>query len=92
MCLAIPAKIASIEPDGQSARVSLGGVIKEISLALVDGVAVGDYVLVHVGYALNRLSEEEAERTLALISEAGMLGEDELGLSPPSPGQPGGAS
>lgn len=92
MCLAIPAKIASIEPDGQSARVSLGGVIKEISLALVDGVAVGDYVLVHVGYALNRLSEEEAERTLALISEAGMLTEDEIGVSPPSPGQPGGAS
>jgi hydrogenase expression/formation protein HypC len=92
MCLAIPAKIASIEPDGQSARVSLGGVIKEISLALVEGVTVGDYVLIHVGYALNRLSEEEAQRTLALISEAGMLGEDELGASPPSPGQPGGAA
>ena len=92
MCLAIPAKIASIEPDGQSARVSLGGVIKEISLALVEGVTVGDYVLIHVGYALNRLSEEEAQRTLALISEAGMLGEDELGLGPPSPSRPGDAS
>jgi hydrogenase expression/formation protein HypC len=92
MCLAIPAKIASIDPDGQSARVSLGGVFKEISLALVDGVAIGDYVLVHVGYALNRLSEEEAERTLALISEAGMLAEDKLGLTPPSTGQLGGTS
>jgi hydrogenase expression/formation protein HypC len=92
MCLAIPAKIATIDAAAQTARVSLGGVIKEISLALVDGVAVGDYVLVHVGYALNRLSEEEAERTLALISEAGMLLEDELGASQPVGGQVGGGT
>ena len=91
MCLAIPAKIATIDPDGQTARVSLGGVTKEISLALVDEVAVGDYVLVHVGYALNRLSEEEAERTLALMSEAGVL-DEELGVNPPIPGSGGGES
>ncbi len=92
MCLAIPAKIATIDAAAQTARVSFGGVTKEISLALVDEVAVGDYVLVHVGYALNRLSEEEAERTLALISAAGMLLEEDLGVSPPVPGQAGGGA
>lgn len=92
MCLAIPAQIASIDPDGQSARVSLGGVTKEISLALVEDVAVGDYVLVHVGYALNRLSEEEAARTLALISQAGLLLDEDLGVNPPVADGAGGAA
>ncbi|MBK1721228.1 HypC/HybG/HupF family hydrogenase formation chaperone [Thiocystis violacea] len=73
MCLAIPARITQIDPTGESAQVSLGGVSKEVSLALVDDVAVGDYVLLHVGYALNKLSEEEAERTLELIREMGLL-------------------
>jgi hydrogenase expression/formation protein HypC len=76
MCLAIPARIDSIDDSGQTARVSLGGVAKEISLALVDDAAVGDYVLIHVGYALNRISEEEAEQTLALMAEAGMLAQE----------------
>jgi hydrogenase expression/formation protein HypC len=49
--------------------VDLGGVRKEISLALLDGVQVGDYVILHVGYALSRLDPEEAEKTLALFSE-----------------------
>lgn len=89
MCLAIPAKIAAIDPDGQTARVSLGGVTKEISLALVEEVAVGDYVLVHVGYALNRLSEEEAERTLALMSQAGVLDEEPV-VNPRTSGSAGG--
>jgi len=84
MCLAIPARIASIGPGGQSASVTLGGVSREISLALVEDAAVGDYVLVHVGYALNRISEVEAERTLALISAAGLL-DEEPGANPPGP-------
>lgn len=71
MCLAIPAEVISI--DGDNARVSLGGVRKEVSLALLDGVSVGDYVLIHVGYALNRISPEEAQKTLDLFSDAGML-------------------
>ena len=71
MCLAIPAEIIAI--NGDVAQVSLGGVKKEISLALVDDVAVGDYVLIHVGYALNKISPEEAEKTLQLFAEAGML-------------------
>jgi hydrogenase expression/formation protein HypC len=71
------------------ATVSLDGVQKEVSLALVEDVQIGDYLLVHVGYALNRLSEEEAERTLALMSEAGVL-DEELGVNPPIPGSAGG--
>jgi hydrogenase expression/formation protein HypC len=73
MCLAVPAQITAIDGEADSATVALGSVHKEISLALVDGVEIGDYVLVHVGYALNRISPEEAQRTLALIDEAGGL-------------------
>jgi len=72
MCLAIPAEVLEIGADDQ-AIVSLGGVRKECSLALVDGVEVGDYVILHVGYALTRLDPEEAERTLALMAEAGLI-------------------
>ena len=71
MCLAIPAEIISIE--GDNAQVSVGGVKKEVSLALVSDVNVGDYVLLHVGYALNKISAEEAEKTLQLFAEAGMI-------------------
>lgn len=73
MCLAIPARILELDADTDQAVVSLGGVKKPISLALVDDAAVGDYVLVHVGYALNKVSPEEAERTLELIQAAGEL-------------------
>ncbi|NMF87911.1 HypC/HybG/HupF family hydrogenase formation chaperone [Aromatoleum petrolei] len=73
MCLAIPARIVELLP-GDACRVDLGGVRKEISLALVDGAQVGDYVIVHVGYALSKLDEEEAEQTLALFAEAGLTG------------------
>ncbi len=75
MCLAIPARIEMVAEGADSATVSLGGVRKEISLALVEGVGVGDYVLVHVGFALQRISEEEAARTLALMREGGVLEE-----------------
>ncbi|MCK2126787.1 HypC/HybG/HupF family hydrogenase formation chaperone [Thauera aromatica] len=71
MCLALPARIVELL-DGERCRVELGGVRKEISLALVDGAALGDYVIVHVGYALTRLDPAEAERTLALFAEAGL--------------------
>ena len=68
MCLAVPALVTALLPDDRAA-VSLGGVTSTCSLELVDGVAVGDYVIVHVGYALSRLDAEEAERTLALLAE-----------------------
>ncbi len=73
MCLAIPTRIISISDDQQSATVSLDGIRKEISLALVDDVTVGDYVLLHVGYALSKVDEAEAEKTLALFAEMGEL-------------------
>ena len=71
MCLAIPTRVIALLPDGQ-AVVELGGVRKKISVELVDGLNVGDYVIVHVGYALTRLDPEEAEQTLALMREAGI--------------------
>jgi len=75
MCLAIPAQVVELRPD-DNALVDLAGVKKEISLALLDGVAVGDYVIVHVGYALNKLDPEEAEKTLKLFAEIGQLPAD----------------
>jgi hydrogenase expression/formation protein HypC len=70
MCLAIPAEVTAILPDGM-AKVSLDGVIKTVSVALLDEVAVGDFVVLHVGHALARIDKAEAERTLALLAEAG---------------------
>jgi hydrogenase expression/formation protein HypC len=71
MCLALPVRVVELT-DGDNAVVDLGGVRKEISLALVEGVAVGDYVILHVGYALTRLDPQEAERTLATFAAAGL--------------------
>lgn len=68
MCLAIPVKVVELF-EGDQALVDVGGVRKEISLALVDGIAVGDYVILHVGYAIQKLDAEEAEKTLALFAE-----------------------
>ncbi|MBF0247900.1 MAG: HypC/HybG/HupF family hydrogenase formation chaperone [Alphaproteobacteria bacterium] len=68
MCLAIPARVTQLS-DGDMAVVELDGVSKSVSLALVDGVGVGDYVIVHTGYALSRLDEDEAKRTLQLFAD-----------------------
>jgi len=68
MCLAVPAKVLEILADDQ-ALIELGGVRNRISLALVDDVAVGDYVIVHTGFAITRLDVKEAEKTLALFAE-----------------------
>lgn len=72
MCLAIPVQVTELL-DGDMARVTLGGVQKAISLALVEDVKPGDYVILHVGYALNKIDPEEAEATLALLAEAGQI-------------------
>jgi len=69
MCLAIPIRVEELLPD-QMARVTLSGVSKIVSIALLDDVRLGDYLLIHVGYALARLDPDEAERTLALMREA----------------------
>jgi hydrogenase expression/formation protein HypC len=68
MCLAIPAKIVQ-KLDNDQAVVEVGGVRNNISLMLVDGVEVGDYVIVHVGFAITRLDVEEAEKSLALFED-----------------------
>jgi len=72
MCLAIPAQITTIDINSNTAIVSVDKVKVDISLALVDDVNIGDYVLVHVGYALNKIDEDEALKTLALFAEAGL--------------------
>ncbi|MDD5586977.1 MAG: HypC/HybG/HupF family hydrogenase formation chaperone [Alphaproteobacteria bacterium] len=77
MCLAIPARISKLL-DGNMAVADLGGVSRTISLALVDNTAVGDYVIVHVGYALSRLDQEEAEKTLKLFAEMNEAGAREM--------------
>ncbi|MBK7743213.1 MAG: HypC/HybG/HupF family hydrogenase formation chaperone [Betaproteobacteria bacterium] len=71
MCLAIPARVVLL-PEPQTAVVDLGGVQKRVSLELVDDVQPGDYVIVHVGYALTKLDPDEAERTLQTFAEAGI--------------------
>jgi hydrogenase expression/formation protein HypC len=70
MCLAIPVQVVKLLP-GENAVVDAAGVQKEISLALVQDVAVGDYVILHVGYALQKLDEDEARRTLELFAQMG---------------------
>ncbi len=67
MCLALPARIVALR-GADSALVDLGGVRKEISIALVPEAQVGDYVIVHVGYAIGMLDIEEAQSTLALFA------------------------
>jgi len=69
MCLALPCKVVAI--DGDNATIDVSGMKKDISLALIDDIAIGDFVIVHVGYALTRVDPEEAEKTLALFAEMG---------------------
>jgi len=74
MCLAIPGRILSVSDDEailRVGRVDFGGVVKEVNLALVPDANVGDYVVVHVGFALTKIDAEGARRTLALLAEAG---------------------
>ncbi len=75
MCLALPAKVIAIDEGTDTATVSVGEVRKDVSIALVEDVQLDEYVLIHVGYALNKVSEEEAQRTLELFAEAGMTDE-----------------
>jgi hydrogenase expression/formation protein HypC len=70
MCLAIPVQVSEILPD-EMAKVSLDGVVKIVSTALVEDLRVGDYVVLHVGYALAKIDPDEAQRTLELLASAG---------------------
>ncbi len=75
MCLAIPGKILEIQEMGplRAARVQFGGIVREVSLSFVPEANLGDYVMVHVGYAISRVDSIEAERTYKLLQEMGAL-------------------
>ena len=102
MCLAIPGKIASISGDDplmRTGKVDFGGILKEVSLAYVPEAVIGDYVIVHVGFALSRVDEAEAQQVFAYLREMQELIElepDGAGTSPappaPSPPDPAPAS
>ena len=83
MCLAIPGKVAEIQQkEGvRTGRVLFGGIVREACLDLVPEANVGDYVMVHVGFAISVVDKEEAERTYALLESMGVLSE-ELALGP----------
>jgi len=87
MCLAIPGKVAQIEEkDGvRSGRIQFGGITKQACLDFVPEAKEGDYVMVHVGFAISVVDKEEAERTYSLLESMGVLG-DELGsdAAPPA--------
>jgi len=78
MCLAVPGKILSIagdEPLMRAGRVQFGGIVKQVSLAYVPEAQVGDYVLVHVGFALSLVDEQEAQRVFEYLREMDELRE-----------------
>ena len=83
MCLGVPGKITEIYEQGglQMCKVDFGGVVRETCLAYVPEAKVGDYCIVHVGFALNLLSEEEARETMELLQQISDI-EAELGPSP----------
>ena len=87
MCLAIPGRVAQIEEKGglRTGRVQFGGITRQACLDFVPEVKEGDYVMVHVGFAISVVDQQEAERTYALLETMGVLG-DELGpdAAPPA--------
>jgi hydrogenase expression/formation protein HypC len=86
VCLAIPGKILEIQgqPPLRSARVQFGGIVRQVSLDFVPEANVGDYVMVHVGFAISCVDADEAERTYKLLQEMDLL-ERELGPASPEP-------
>jgi len=75
VCLAIPARLFQVE--GERGLVELAGVVREVSLMLLPEARVGDYLLIHAGYALQRLDEADAQETLRLLKEMVQAGEEE---------------
>jgi hydrogenase expression/formation protein HypC len=78
MCLAVPGKILSVagdDPLARTGKVSFGGIVREVNLGFVPEAGVGDYVIVHVGCAISRLDEEEAQRVFEYLREMNELGE-----------------
>ena len=81
MCLAIPAQVVRVDATAEQADVMLGEVRKSISTALLESVEEGDFVLVHVGYALHVLDRAEAEETLRLMRQVGLVGAARAGVA-----------
>jgi hydrogenase expression/formation protein HypC len=81
MCLAVPGKILEVEEVGTSrlGKIDFGGVTRQAYLDFVPEAAVGDYVIVHVGFAISRVDAEEAARTFELLEKMGLLAEEGLG-------------
>ena len=78
MCLAIPGKVLSISGDDpltRMGRIDFAGIVKQASLAYVPEVIVGDYVIVHVGFALSKVDEDEAQKVFQYLKKIGELGE-----------------
>jgi hydrogenase expression/formation protein HypC len=72
MCLAIPGKVVEIvDAENQIAKVDVGGVRRNVNIGMLDDTKVGDYVLIHVGFAMTKIDEHEAEETLRLLNEIG---------------------
>ncbi len=95
MCLGVPGKIIEIYENGGllMGKIDFGGVTREACLAYVPEAKVGDYTLIHVGFALNLISEQEAAETLALLNEMDALGAAlEAESGPPAPQGPGAGS
>ncbi len=81
MCLAVPARVVELVDEvNQIAKVDIGGVRRNISVALLEDVKVGDWVLVHVGFAIQKIDEEEAEQTLMLLRQLGQGEGEELSV------------
>jgi len=78
MCLAVPGRVESIRVEAgvRMGRLNFGGVIKDVCLAYVPAIAVGDYAIVHVGFAIGRLDEAAARATLSTFAEIGRLEEE----------------
>jgi len=79
MCLAVPGKVVSIDetnPELKMAKVNFSGVSKEVCIQWLPDVNIGDYVLVHVGFALNKIDEKDAQDTLRILREMGDIDED----------------
>ena len=92
MCLAIPGRVTSISGDDplmRSGKVDFGGVLKEVSLAYVPEVKVGDYVIVHVGFALSRVDEAEAQQVFEYLRQMEELSDLEPNREGVSPARPG---
>lgn len=71
MCLAVPAEIKSVAEDGMEALALIGGIEKKVDVSLIEDPKPGDWVIVHVGFALNRIDAAEAEETLKVLAAAG---------------------